>query len=137
MSDHVAGDGTLPTPASAEGRPVQPFQAALRAAAPEHIVRALDYIDSLSKREIAAFKLLGHGLSNRDIAQRLNLSERTVKRHVSALLNKLNVESRLQAGLVAQLSRFLQIKTRSDPKVAFTHSGDTDDTVVKDSPPGS
>ncbi len=107
MSDHVAGDGTLPTPAPAEGRPAQPDLAALSAALPERIVRALGHVDFLSPRESAVFGLLGQGFNNRDIAQELTLSERTVKRHVSALLDKLKVESRLQVGLVAQLNLLL------------------------------
>ena len=106
MSDHVAGDGT--SDPDDEGRPDPPDLAAFRAVAPEHIVRALGRIESLSKREIAVFEILGNGYNNRDIAQQLKLSERTVKRHVSALLDKLGVESRLQVGLVAQLARFLR-----------------------------
>src|SRR5690348_13315239 len=103
VSDHVAGDSTN-DPAD-EGRPAQPDLAALKDLIPDPILRALDFIESLSNREVAVFELLGNGYSNRDIAQHLKLSERTVKRHVSALLSKLNVESRLQAGLVAQLTR--------------------------------
>lgn len=106
MSDHVAGDCTN-DPAD-EGRPAQPDLAALKGVVPERILRALRFIESLSNREIAVFELLGDGYSNRDIAQHLKLSERTVKRHVSALLNKLSVESRLQAGLAAQLARLLR-----------------------------
>jgi DNA-binding NarL/FixJ family response regulator len=112
VSDNVAGDGT--TDPADEGGPEPPDPAvlpdldALRAVAPEHIIQALGCIESLSKREIAVFEMLGNGHSNRDIAQHLKLSERTVKRHVSALLDKLNVESRLQAGLVAQLARLLR-----------------------------
>ncbi|HET7017165.1 MAG TPA: helix-turn-helix transcriptional regulator [Streptosporangiaceae bacterium] len=106
VSDHVAGDSTN-DPAD-EGRPAQPDLTALKGAAPDHILSALKYVERLSNREIAVFELLGNGYSNRDISQHLKLSERTVKRHVSALLNKLDVESRLQAGLAAQLTRLLR-----------------------------
>jgi DNA-binding NarL/FixJ family response regulator len=58
----------------------------------------------LSPRERAAFRLLGLGYDNRAIARELNVSERTVKRHVSSILAKLGLESRLQAGLVALLA---------------------------------
>src|SRR3990172_227364 len=45
----------------------------------------------LSERELAVLRLLGRGLTNADIAQRLYLSEGTVKNYISAILGKLNV----------------------------------------------
>jgi DNA-binding NarL/FixJ family response regulator/signal transduction histidine kinase len=53
----------------------------------------------LTPRELEVLDLLGEGLSNRAIARRLGLSERTVRNHVSAVLAKLGVESRIQAAL--------------------------------------
>nr|WP_205616277.1 helix-turn-helix transcriptional regulator [Streptomyces harenosi] len=58
-------------------------------------------VDSLSARERRVLVLLGIGESNRSIARRLDVSERTVKAHITRILAKLQVESRLQAGLVA------------------------------------
>ncbi|MEU6183886.1 response regulator transcription factor [Streptomyces coeruleorubidus] len=55
----------------------------------------------LTPREIEVFFLLGAGASNRSIATRLGITERTVKAHVARIMNKVGVESRLQAGLVA------------------------------------
>ena len=46
--------------------------------------------------------LLAEGLSNADIGARLHLGTGTVKDHVSALLTKLRVSSRVQAALLAQ-----------------------------------
>ncbi len=43
----------------------------------------------------------GRGLSNAQIAERLNLSEATVKGHVSRVLDKLGCDNRTQAGLLA------------------------------------
>jgi DNA-binding NarL/FixJ family response regulator len=57
----------------------------------------------LSARERATFELLGLGYDNRSLAQALQISERTVKRHITAILAKLGLESRLQAGLAALL----------------------------------
>jgi DNA-binding NarL/FixJ family response regulator len=51
----------------------------------------------LSSREWDVLRLLAEGRSNRAIARRLELSEATVKGHVSSLLDKLNASSRLEA----------------------------------------
>ncbi len=73
----------------------------LRAAVPAPIAAALLLADTLSAREGAVFELLGMGYDNRSIARAMRLSERTVKRHVTVILAKLRLESRLQAGLTA------------------------------------
>ena len=58
-------------------------------------------IDALSEREVDVLRLLGQGLSNGEIAQRLYLSEGTVRNYVSSLFTKLNVADRTQAALIA------------------------------------
>jgi DNA-binding NarL/FixJ family response regulator len=55
----------------------------------------------LTNRERDVFRLLGFGYDNRSIAHELQISERTVKRYVTCILAKLELESRLQAGLAA------------------------------------
>jgi ATP/maltotriose-dependent transcriptional regulator MalT len=55
----------------------------------------------LSRRELEVLRLLAHGLSNREIAERLVLSEHTVHRHVANILRKLGVGSRSAAAAVA------------------------------------
>jgi DNA-binding CsgD family transcriptional regulator len=55
----------------------------------------------LTARERVVFRLLGSGYDNRSIARELEISERTVKRYVTGILAKLELESRLQAGLAA------------------------------------
>ncbi|MFL5732976.1 MAG: response regulator [Chloroflexia bacterium] len=64
-------------------------------------VRAPEGNEPLSQRELDVLKLLGEGNSNKEIAQSLSLSEKTVKTHVSNVLGKLNVPSRTQAALYA------------------------------------
>ncbi|MGX1273258.1 response regulator transcription factor [Streptomyces phaeoluteigriseus] len=60
------------------------------------------HIEELTDREFDVFILLGRGLSNQRISTSLYVTERTVKSHVTRILAKLRLDSRLQAGLVAQ-----------------------------------
>jgi DNA-binding NarL/FixJ family response regulator len=55
----------------------------------------------LTDREIEVLRLIARGLSNTDIADRLFLSEGTVRNHVSAILSKLGVSDRTQAAVIA------------------------------------
>ncbi|MCX4960609.1 response regulator [Streptomyces virginiae] len=59
---------------------------------------------TLSERERAVLELIGEGLTNRQIAKQLFLSEKTVKNHISRLLGKLGVERRVQAAVIAAQS---------------------------------
>jgi NarL family two-component system response regulator LiaR len=56
---------------------------------------------TLSDREVEVLKLIAEGLSNRQIAERLFISEKTVKNHVSNILDKLHVNDRTEAALAA------------------------------------
>ena len=55
----------------------------------------------LTERELEVLQLITRGLSNKDIAQDLHISLKTVKSHVSSILSKLGLSSRLQAALFA------------------------------------
>jgi DNA-binding NarL/FixJ family response regulator len=63
--------------------------------------RACKLVSSLSEREVEVLTGLGEGLSNAQIAARLFLSEATVKGYVSRMLDKLGLDNRTQAGLLA------------------------------------
>ncbi len=54
-------------------------------------------LEELTPRELEVLRLLAEGLPNKSIAQRLDISEHTVKFHVNALLGKLGVASRTEA----------------------------------------
>ncbi|WP_033344312.1 response regulator [Catenuloplanes japonicus] len=58
-------------------------------------------LDSLTARETEVLRLVANGLSNTQIAERLVLSEATVKTHVKRLMGKLELASRAQAVVVA------------------------------------
>jgi DNA-binding NarL/FixJ family response regulator len=63
--------------------------------------RARKLVGSLTEREVEVLSGLGQGLSNAQIAARLYLSEATVKGYVSRMLDKLGLDNRTQAGLLA------------------------------------
>ncbi|KAF2776439.1 response regulator [Streptomyces coelicoflavus] len=58
-------------------------------------------LPGLTERERDILALIGEGLTNRQIGQRLYLAEKTVKNHISRLLAKLGVERRIQAAVIA------------------------------------
>jgi DNA-binding NarL/FixJ family response regulator len=59
----------------------------------------------LTPREAEVLELLGLGLSNGEIAQRLFIAPSTVKVHVRHVLEKLGVKNRVQAALMAKRTR--------------------------------
>lgn len=63
--------------------------------------RTRDMRESLTPRETLTLQLIARGYANRTIAQELDVSEPTVKTHVSRLLSKLALTSRTQAALYA------------------------------------
>lgn len=60
-----------------------------------------ELIESLSEREIEILTLVGQGLSNKEIAERLFISESTVKNHLRTILDKLHLRNRIQAAIYA------------------------------------
>ncbi|MFD8496037.1 response regulator [Amycolatopsis sp. NPDC059657] len=60
-----------------------------------------DPVSALSEQERAVFDLIGEGLTNREIGERLFLAEKTVKNYVSRLLAKLGMQRRTQAAVLA------------------------------------
>ncbi|WP_037310026.1 response regulator [Amycolatopsis orientalis] len=79
------------------------------AALMNRIRRERDHNDptaALSEQERTVFDLIGEGLTNREIGERMFLAEKTVKNYVSRILAKLNIQRRTQAAVLAtQLRR--------------------------------
>ncbi|QNP76092.1 response regulator transcription factor [Streptomyces roseirectus] len=67
-------------------------------------------VGRLSERERDVLVLVAEGLSNAEIGARIHLSAGTVKDHVSAILTKLRVSSRVQAALLAQRAGLLEVR---------------------------
>lgn len=62
----------------------------------------IDYkLNELTRREIEVLKLIAEGMFNKEIASRLEISERTVKNHVSNIFKKIEVSDRTQAAVFA------------------------------------
>jgi two-component system, NarL family, response regulator LiaR len=57
--------------------------------------------DSITERELEVLQLIAKGMSNKEIANTLVISEKTVKTHVSSLLGKLNLNDRTQLAIHA------------------------------------
>jgi DNA-binding NarL/FixJ family response regulator len=84
----VGAGGSLTDPATNESL----LEMMLRPAGREHV--------KLSAQQERVLDLIVEGLTNREIAERLSLAEKTVKNYVSAILSKLKVRSRTQAAVL-------------------------------------
>lgn len=79
--------------------------------APELVVHVINSLaddpdptpfSSLTSREHEVLILVARGLSNREVGQELKLAEKTIKHYMTAIMQKLNVRSRVEAALLAQ-----------------------------------
>ncbi len=84
--------------AAAAGQVQLPPQAAARLM---QAVSSPESPEELTERETEVLRLMAQGQANKEIARSLNISEKTVKVHVSNILSKLGVQSRTQATLYA------------------------------------
>lgn len=66
-------------------------------------------ISDLTKRELEILKLLAVGMFNKEIAVKLDISERTVKNHISNIFKKINVADRTQAAVFAIKNNLVEI----------------------------
>ncbi|MGL5899639.1 MAG: response regulator [Lactobacillaceae bacterium] len=64
-------------------------------------VKEQELFETLTNRELEVLRLIGKGKTNKEIGDELYISLKTVKTHVSNILNKLNVQDRTQATIYA------------------------------------
>lgn len=78
-----------------------------RVVAPELAVGAWEGADPLTERERDVLRLVGEGLPNSDISERLHLSEGTVRNYLSSAIVKLNARNRTEAFAIARDKGYL------------------------------
>jgi len=81
----------------------------------------LKWSDGLSDREREVLGLVGLGATNREIAQKLIISEHTVKVHLRTILNKLNLQNRQQAAAYAAKEGLLKENENDADRVLVGH----------------
>jgi DNA-binding NarL/FixJ family response regulator len=71
-----------------------------------------DSLDCLTERELEVLKLVARGLSNAQIADELIVGEATVKTHVARVLDKLELQNRVQAAILAYETGLVELGAR-------------------------
>ena len=66
-------------------------------------------INLLTRRELEVLKLLSVGLYNKEIGKKLDISERTVKNHISSIFKKIDVTDRTQAAVFSIRNKLINI----------------------------
>ncbi|WP_214416141.1 response regulator [Sphaerisporangium fuscum] len=93
------------------------IEAYTRESAPSSPPRPSGELDILTAREAEVLTLVGHALSNTEIADRLCVSEATVKTHLNRAMAKLNLSSRAQAVALAYESGLVTPGEKTAPSV--------------------
>jgi DNA-binding NarL/FixJ family response regulator len=75
-----------------------------------HTLDSEEHIIPLSQRETEILQSVTNGLSNKEIANKLGISQQTVKNHMTSILRKLNVEDRTQAAVTALRRGWVRIE---------------------------
>jgi DNA-binding NarL/FixJ family response regulator len=78
-----------------------------------HVAETRESFSPLSPREMEILQQVTRGLSNKEIAASLGISHQTVKNHMTAILNKLDVEDRTQAAVFALRRGWVRLQNNS------------------------
>jgi DNA-binding NarL/FixJ family response regulator len=92
--------------------------------------RAFDVLADLTPQQSKILFLIAEGLTNRQIAERLFLAEKTVKNHVTGLLARLGVQHRTQAAVLAH-----RLRDGSAPRLPTPRRGETPAAPAAPAPP--
>ncbi len=69
--------------------------------------------DDLTKRELEVVRMIGLGLTNKDISKKMHIGETTVRHHLSSIYSKLNVEDRLNLAIYAYRRGIVSLQAKS------------------------
>jgi DNA-binding NarL/FixJ family response regulator len=81
-----------------------------------YIIDADEHYIPLSPRELEILQFVTNGLSNKEIAMKLRISQQTVKNHMTSILKKLNVEDRTQAAVNALRRGWVRLEDSNNPQ---------------------
>lgn len=90
------------------------IQASIEAMSGPYVIDAEEHFVPLSPREMEILQFVTHGLSNKEIALKLRISQQTVKNHMTSILKKLNVEDRTQAAVNALRRGWVRLEDGRD-----------------------
>lgn len=88
----------------------------VEAMAGPYVIDANEHFIPLSPRETEILQSVTRGMSNKEIASKLGISQQTVKNHMTSILRKLNVEDRTQAAVTALRHGWVRIDDDDDLK---------------------
>jgi DNA-binding NarL/FixJ family response regulator len=89
-------------------------QSNIEAMSGPYIIDAEEHYIPLSPREMEILQFVTNGLSNKEIAMKLRISQQTVKNHMTSILKKLNVEDRTQAAVNAIRRGWVRLKDNNN-----------------------
>lgn len=81
-----------------------------------YVVDPDEHYVPLSPRELEILQFVTNGMSNKEIARRLRISQQTVKNHMTSILKKLNVQDRTQAAVTALRHGWVRIRDNGESK---------------------
>ncbi|MEO8610802.1 MAG: response regulator transcription factor [Chloroflexota bacterium] len=90
------------------------IQSSIEAMSGPYIIDAEEHYIPLSPREMEILQFVTNGLSNKEIAMKLRISQQTVKNHMTSILKKLNVEDRTQAAVNAIRRGWVRLKDNNN-----------------------
>jgi DNA-binding NarL/FixJ family response regulator len=95
------------------------IQSNIEAMSGPYIIDAEEHYIPLSPREMEILQFVTNGLSNKEIAMKLRISQQTVKNHMTSILKKLNVEDRTQAAVNAIRRGWVRLKDNNSGNSAI------------------